>query len=288
MNQSDTRSTKELFRAWRSGDAHAGQAMAQRFADWYYAIATSRLGEQRGRGPCQAACEKFGAGIVDVTESRALVNWAYKIIVDELDGAGDRATDGDEANAYTGQKKPKSLLRQARSALPEEVALLEDVYSGNASDDQVATRAKKLGGMPIGVLKSRYRVKQWLRDNAEVPFEVAPESPNLDRAPLPLYESAKMKSEAEEEHFEQWMLTDLDLCKDIAEFAHFAIALRGGLGSETAPASKTVAPRTAQRDQATAGGGTGFALGGFALIAVALVVLVVLAGAAIAVGLIAF
>ena len=49
MSSTDTRSTRELFRAWRSGDGEAGQVMAQRFADWYYAIATSRLGEAAGR-----------------------------------------------------------------------------------------------------------------------------------------------------------------------------------------------------------------------------------------------
>ena len=31
----DNRSIKDLFRAWRSGDAASGQLMAQRFADWY-------------------------------------------------------------------------------------------------------------------------------------------------------------------------------------------------------------------------------------------------------------
>jgi hypothetical protein len=42
----------------------------------------------------------------------------------------------------------------------------------------------------------------------------------------------------EEQAFEIWMLSDLRLCKDIAEFAAFALALRGGAyaaHSEEAP-----------------------------------------------------
>jgi len=257
--------------------------MAQRFADWYYAIATSRLGEEQGRSPCEAACQHFGEGIVEVTESRALVDWAHQIIQKEIAGAGARAKDGDEANAYTGHKKPKTLLRGARGALPEEVRLLEDVYSGRGDDGEITERARALGGMPLGVLRSRYRVKQWLRDNRNVPFEVAPDQPNLDRAPLPLYESGQMKTPKEEADFEQWMLTDLDLCKDIAEFAHFAIALRGGLGEVPAEA-KSVAPKEVSAGRAApAATGSRRALGGLLVLGVVVIVLLVI-GAALAAG----
>ena len=229
---SDTRTTKVLYREWRGGDAEAGQFMAQRFADWYYAICTSRLGESRGRVPCETSCAKFGDGIVRVAEARELIPWAHSVVVAELEAAGSRATDGDEPNAYTGNQKPKMLLAKARRALSAEVALLEAVYGGNASPAEIEQRAAPLGGNPLGVLKARYALKRWLRDNAQVPFEVAPEQPVLDRAPLPLYESDRMASKEEEASFEHWMISDIDLCKDIAEFAHFSIALRGGLPSE--------------------------------------------------------
>jgi len=248
-----SRSTKELFRTWRSGDAEAGQEMAQRFADWYYAISTSRLGESGGRGPCESACGKFGQGIVQVTESKALVTWAHKIIQDELALSGERAQDGDEPNAYTSNQKPKGLLAKAAKELQAEVELLEACYSGRTGDEELSRLAEPMGGMPIGVLKARYRVKQWLRDHTSVPFEVAPDQPILDRAPLPLYESGRMASADEEANFEQWMLSDIDLCKDIAEFAHFAIALRGGLKST--PSMKTVDARpTTRSDEAVDGG----------------------------------
>jgi hypothetical protein len=229
MGETDTRSTKQLFNDWRKGDGSAGQMMAQRFADWYYAITTSRLGESRGRGPCDTSCHKFGEGIVTVTDARALVGWAHDIVLKELEQAGSRAMDGDEPNAYTGDKHPKELLMRARSALPSEVALLEASYGGRAPREEVEKLAEPLGGNPIGILRARYRVKQWLRDQEGVPFEVAPETPILDRAPLPLYESGRMATPAEEINFEQWMIDDLDLCRDIAEFAHFSLALRGGL-----------------------------------------------------------
>ena len=286
MSQTDTRSTKELFRAWRSGDAQAGQIMAQRFADWYYAIATSRLGEAQGRQPCSTACDQFGEGIVSVTESRALVGWAHDIIQKQLATVGTRATDGDEPNAYTGNQRPKALLAKAKSALPDEVALLEITYAhGDRDEAEVERMAGPLGGNPLGILKARYRVKQWLRDNASVPFEVAPDNPVLDRAPLPLYEAGRMATPQEEVNFEQWMLSDINLCKDIAEFAHFSIALRGGLAdvktsdepSKPAPAKETYT------DDATSSGAGAAAVGGVALLAlggVAIALLVVILGVA--------
>jgi hypothetical protein len=269
MTTTDTRATKELFRQWRGGDAEAGQLMAQRFADWYYAIATSRLGERKGREPCEKACARFGDGVVKQTDSRALTKWAHEIINEEIAGAGSRIGDGDEASAYTGNQKPKELLVKARVALPNEVNLVEAVYR-NLDAAEVNRLAQPFGGMPIGVLKARYRVKQWLRDNARVPFEVAPDDPVLDRAPLPLYESGRMASPAEEANFEQWMLTDLDLCRDIAEFAQFAIALRGGL--------PVGAPKGADMgDEASSSFGTKAAVGGVAILGiVGVVVLLVI------------
>ena len=235
MAETDNRSTKQLFNDWRKGDGQAGQLMAQRFADWYYAITTSRLGENRGRGPCDEACRKFGEGIVSVTDSKALVGWAHEIVLREIEQAGSRAMDGDDPNAYTGEKAPKELLQRARAALPAEVKLLEARYGGRAGNEDIEQLAGPLGGNPLGILNARYRAKQWLRDNEGVPFEVAPENPVLDRAPLPLYESGRMATPQEEINFEQWMISDLDLCRDIAEFAHFAIALRGGLPTGEAP-----------------------------------------------------
>jgi hypothetical protein len=288
MTTTDTRSTKELFRQWRSGDADAGQVMAQRFADWYYAVATSRLGEKVGREPCEKACARFGEGVIKQNDARALVKWAHDIIQEEVSTAGGRTNDGDEATSYTGGQKPKELLIRARKALPGEVRLVEACYTGR-DEGEIARLAEPLGGMPIGVLKARYRIKQWMRDNAKVPFEVAPNDPVLDRAPLPLYESGRMASPAEEANFEQWMLSDLDLCKDIAEFAQFAIALRGGLPAEAASSSKPQAgqsfqgaPSGADEGSSTVGTAGKAAIGGVALLgvgalAVVLVLIVVLA-----------
>jgi hypothetical protein len=236
MAETDTRSTKQLFNEWRKGDGQAGQLMAQRFADWYYAITTSRLGETRGRGPCDAACQKFGEGVTSVTDAKELVKWGHDVVLKELESAGSRISDIDEPNAYTGSKRPKELLQRARSVLRTEVALLEASYGGKVDKSEIDRLAEPLGGNPIGILKARYRVKQWLRDQQGIPFEVAPDNPVLDRAPLPLYESARMASPSEEINFEQWMISDLDLCRDIAEFAHFAIALRGGIPAGDAPA----------------------------------------------------
>jgi hypothetical protein len=286
----ESRSTKDLFKDWRQGDGDAGQVMAQRFADWYYAVATSRLGEGKGRRPCEVACQKFGEGIVKINDARALVPWAHEIIKGEVEKAGRRVMDGDEPNAYTNNQPPKGLLIKARAVLPAEVALLEACYSGKTSEEEVERLAIPLGGNPLGILRARYRVKAWLRDTAGVPFEVAPESPVLDRAPLPLYESGRMATAAEEESFEQWMVSDLNLCRDIAEFAQFGIALRGGLGAgqarpqpqkqvqverqtvQSAPIEP--APASSARTAAAAGGVVALGIG-----ALIILVLLVLAAA---------
>ena len=113
------------------------------------------------------------------------------------------------------------------------MSLLEATYGGRASKQEVdALGCTTRRQSDRGSSRARYRVKQWMRDHKRVPFEVAPEDPIIDRAPLPLYESGHMATDQEEANFEQWMISDLDLCKDIAEFAHFSIALRGGLPSE--------------------------------------------------------
>lgn len=283
MAGTDSRSIKVLFREWRQGDGEAGQIMAQRFADWYYAIATSRLGEEGGKVPCETACSKFGEGVSSVSESRALVSWAHKIIQEELAGHGDRIADGDSPNAYTANQKPKMLLCKARMALPEDVALMESCYKSGSSAELE----------PLPVLKARYKVKQWLRDNCSVPFEVAPDNPVLDRAPMPLYESGRMATPEEEVNFEQWMISDLELCKDIAEFAHFSIALRGGLPSAEQfeaehtqrKANRAETPAPAQRQEVASGGTSNATKAAGASIAVlagggVLVLLVLLAAAA--------
>jgi hypothetical protein len=277
MQATESRSTRDLFKDWRHGDASAGQAMAQRFADWYYAIATSRLGESGGRAACEAACGKFSQGIVGVTEVRNLVPWAHEQIADELVRAGSRARDGDEANAYTLHQSPKAILAQARVALPVEVALLEACYGGRVTTDDIDRMSEPLGGNPLGILRARYRVKAWLREQLGIPFEVTPSEPNLDRAPLPLYESGRMATPAEETSFEHWMISDLDLCRDIAEFAQFALALRGGLplsAPAPTPAHRSATPTPAPVENRDAAPVAAAAAGGVALVGVAVAVVV--------------
>lgn len=274
MSAADTRSTKILFRDWRQGDAEAGQLMAQRFADWYYAIATSRLGERGGAGPCESACGKFGQGVVAITDSKALVPWAHGVIQEELKTAGNRITDGDEPSNYTSSQSPKTALAKARVALPEDVALLEATYkTGSTASIE-----------PLPILQARYRVKRWLKDNANIAFDVTPDNPILDYAPLPLYESARMATNDEEGQFEQYMISDIQLCKDIAEFAHFAIALRGGLPSAESfaatQAKSAPAPVAARNDGPGAGtvaaaAGGGLLVIGGGIIAVLLIVIVI-------------
>lgn len=220
---------QQLFKQWRGGDAAAGQAMAQRFSDWYYAVTACRLGDQHGRNPLQRACTRFQQGIVSVSNPNDLAEWAHSILSEELRMAGGRIPGGDFSNQLTGNKLPSEILARARQAMPAaQVRLLAHAYDARYPYDRVAREAEALGGMPFAVLDARYALKRWLRTEARIGFTEVPEKPNLDYAPLPLYEAGRMSNANEENGFEKWMLQSMPLCKDIAEFGVFALSLRNG------------------------------------------------------------
>ena len=220
-----------LYHAWRRGNSEAGQHLAQRYSDWFFAICTNRLGERRGHDVFQNVSRKFGEGIVKVENAEALMPWAHGILTEELLSEGRRVHDGDVPGAYTRYLYPKSLLHEARSQLPNELALIEAYYRGDSLTD-VEALAAPIGGLPMALLTARHSLRVWLQSEMQMPFENVSNAPALDLAPLPVYEAGRMQSPAEEAQFEQWLLTDLDLCKNLAEFAHFAIALRGGVPLE--------------------------------------------------------
>ncbi|MDP2306673.1 MAG: hypothetical protein Q8P18_11680 [Pseudomonadota bacterium] len=251
MSDLRTVPTPQLFRQWRGGDADSGQNMAQRFSDWYYAVTASRLGDALGRVPLQNACTRFQQGIVGVTKEAELVGWAHDILAEELAAAGGRIGGGDFPNQITAGRSPTELLAIARKALPPEaITLLAHAYDSAWPLDELTKEAESQGGMPLAVLRARYALKRWLRQNAAVVFTEVPDEPNLDYAPLPLYEAGRMSSAAEETNFEKWLLSNMSLCKDIAEFGVFALALRAGAFRTVAPSSvptRPIAPPPQQR-----------------------------------------
>ena len=245
MSHASTVPTLELYRQWRNGDPDAGQSMAQRFSDWYYAVTASRLGDAHGRVPLQRSCTRFQQGIVSVAKETELVAWAHGILSEELQTAGGRIPGGDFPNLLTGNRAPSELLQAARAGLStDDVRLLAHAYDSTYPLGDVTREAEALGGMPLAVLRARYALKRWLRDNAAVNFSEVPDEPNLDYAPLPLYEAGRMSNAAEETNFEKWLLSNMSLCKDIAEFGVFALALRAGAFRGVAPvlAPSPVAP----------------------------------------------
>lgn len=232
--------TEALFDAWRRGDAQAGQAMAQRFTDWFFALAAIHSGEAQSRQGFRAACERFSQGVAAVPDPRRLGPWAQNVAKELIQAGRPRLDDGDFTGAYTDQRAPKALLAEARVALPDEMGLLETAYrsSGSAS----AFRTGRLVASPTKILAARYRVKKWLAAEAGVPFRVLPDSLDPDLSPLPVYESATMANDREYQRFELFLLEEPDLVQDVAEFAHYAIALRGGIDGAAA-ASAAAGPR---------------------------------------------
>ncbi len=225
-----TQSTETLFQNWRRGDASAGQAMAQRFTDWFFAISACRLGEGDGEPAFREACSAFSRGVGRVADARRLLGWAHGIVREQVYPVdGGRRAAGDPPNAWTRKQPPRQLLLHARQAIPDVMALVEPGYRDGRTAD------------PAALLHARYALKAWLKQRFEIPFRVLPERADADRAPLPFYESGHMADENEETHFELYMLTDMEVCQDVAEFAHYAIALRGGLPGEMPVATSSAA-----------------------------------------------
>jgi len=233
-------SSHQLFKQWRGGDAEAGKAMAQLFSDWYYAITTARLGDENARAPLERACVTFQQGIVGVTKSSQLVDWAHDIVAKEVDAAGRRNTGGDFPNALTKNQSPTTLIRTAAAKLDAaQIELLQKAYSVSANAATIANLAAKSGGFPGAVYKARHALRQALQSEAGIVFTTSPNPENLDRGPLPLYEAGKLASPAEERAFERWMLQDPTVCREIAEFASFAHALRAGALQGKQPSART-------------------------------------------------
>ncbi len=238
MSNQGQASLPNLFKQWRGGDAVAGQEMARRFSDWYYAITVSRLGEVDGRDPLKRSCDRFAKEIVTLNSSAKLMDWAQSIIQDELAAAGGRIAGGDFPNALTERRSPSELLREAWAELPyDQLALLSHAYDASYPIEQLQVEAEAAGGYPIAVLRARLDLKRWLRDARAVPLAVVPDEPDLDCAPMPIYEAGRMKTPIEEARFERWMLSRFDLCRDVAEFAVFSLAIRAGALREGAPAA---------------------------------------------------
>ncbi len=232
---------QQLFRKWRHGDADSGQEMAQKFSDWYYAITTIRVEDKSGRQPLEKACKSFAQGIASVTRPSTLVDWAHDLLERELQAIGrgldaNKATGGDHPNVLTQNRSPTALIQQVAGQLePAHAQLLSMAYNVDQSIDKVQALGDGLGGLPFALLEARYALKRALFQGAEVPFSVLPDAANMDRAPISLYEAGRLASAQEMAELEKWLLTDIDLCKDVAEFATFVHALRGGALSKVVP-----------------------------------------------------
>ena len=224
----------QLFRKWRAGDEAAGQEMAQKFSDWYFAISTIRVPGQEGRPAMEAACQAFAQGIITVTRPRALVDWAHGLLEKELERSGyglgnSQPTGSDTPNAMTRNRSPVALLQSVADKIdPDHRRVLALAYEPSIDISVVDKAADALGGTPFAMLEARYALKRALRDHCDVPFSVLPESADMDRAPISLYEANRLASGKEVGELEQWLLTDIELCKDVAEYSVFVHALRAG------------------------------------------------------------
>ena len=236
--------TLELFNRWKSGDADAGQEMAQRFSDWYFALSAARYGEQRSRDGLERACQLFAQGITSVENAQDLEGWAFGLLDGELQELGDPAKGIDEPTRLTGNRLPSRLLRRAvAEAECPSLPLLALTWSPDVDAATLEEAAEQAGGYPKAILEARYELKRWLNTQETVPFAELPDEANLDYLPLPLYEAGRLSDE-EARKFEHWMLDDSTLRLDVTEFSSFSLSMRQGTLQELASSSKTPVKKT--------------------------------------------
>jgi hypothetical protein len=139
------------------------------------------------------------------------------------------STGSDNPNAMTRNRSPVELIQNVAESLePKHRRILALAYDTGVALSDVDTVADELGGTPYGMLQARYQLKRALKDTQDVPFAVVPDEADMDRVPISLYEAQRLASITEIADLEKWLLSDIDLCKDIAEFSAFVHALRGG------------------------------------------------------------
>jgi hypothetical protein len=224
-------STIGLFEKWKSGDAEAGQQMAQRFSDWYFALSSARYGEAASREALERACQLFAQGISSVPTAADLEPWALSLLKESLASLNQQSV-VDEPTRLTGNRLPSRLLRRAvAEAECPSLPLLALAWDPSVSEERLRGAAESAGGYPLALLKARQELKQWLETQENIPFKGDSKGINLDYLPLPLYESGRL-SESETEAFERWLLAEPDLRTEVAEFSSFSLALRSGFLSE--------------------------------------------------------
>ena len=228
MAELASQNIEKLFLAWRGGDAEAGGEMANRISDWFYALSSARMGEIEGRPPLERACQLFSQGVASVDKVYDLTPWAHGVIDQELARAGDRSATGDYASKFTGGRNPSTLLKSATVEMDgNELGLLAAAYDLSIETNDLINMCESKGGFPLALLEARYQLKGWMSAKEHVPFVVLPSAPNLDLAPLVLYETGRMQP-TEAALFEQWILSDRQLCQDIAEFSSISLSMRSG------------------------------------------------------------
>jgi hypothetical protein len=237
-----------LFKRWKSGDADAGQEMAQRFSDWYFAIAAVRHGEQRSRPGLEKACQLFAQGIGSVHQAQDLEEWAYGLLNGELQALESLPRGADEPSRLTGSRLPSRLLRRcvAEAECPG-LPLLAMAWNPEIPTAQLMELAEASGGFPLSILKARYELKAWLSEKEAVPFAETPGQSNLDYLPLPLYEAGRLSAE-EARNFEHWLLQDPALRKDAMEFSNFSMALHDGVLKSLCAQAKAVSNKRTPPD----------------------------------------
>lgn len=254
-----TRNPETLFSDWkRRNDRVAGQQLAQAVADWYYALATSFAGEEFGAALADTACTLFGRQVVKLSADEDFVVWAHQLIQAEIRKGGQRAKGLNKPSVYSNARPPVDVLLYVKKQLPEEVALLEAVYSTDMPAHKLAAMCTGGESYPFAILGARYKVKKVLRDHLSAPLNIVYDEPNRDLCPLPFYESGRLQSPAETDKFEQWAFIRKDLSQDIAEFAPFVIELRQSLPNRPHPSSispvaspassRSLVPQMEQRD----------------------------------------
>lgn len=221
----------KLFINWHNNaDPQAGIKMADRFELWFDSLSSFYLGENSKKQEVyKTVCLQFSNNIKQIKKPKDLVPFAYSILHKEL--PKDVSEDKEYSPAMLQNRSAEELIRNVWGDLStEDQNILVESYQG-----------KNIPSSLYQLLQARTNLKQHLQTQG-IDFLSLNDVIDRDLFPLPLFEANKLKSAAEIQYFEFWLLNAPAICRDILEFAPFAHALRMGIVIPSVIDEKDAAP----------------------------------------------
>ena len=210
----------KLFVTWNNHESEeVGKRMADRFEKWFDCLTTTYMGENKTKKMVHnKICEQFSKQLLDVTQPKELIPFAYQILQTEL------AMHTENTKIFDSSPSPAEMVQKVWPKISQTSQLL--LLQAYSTGKSVLTQPEL-----YPLLSSRYELKQALFEeyykDSGFDWVRSRSNPDRDLIPLTLFESGKLPP-LEKQYFECWLINAPVICQDIQEFAPFAFALQQG------------------------------------------------------------